>query len=165
MVSPLSQAVYPRISFLMHHARDEAFEFIRKVFRIQAAATLGLSVALFVSAPQAVDLVLGPGYQDAIGALRWMSPLPFLIGLSNVLGIQTMLPMGMNTAFVRVLTGAGILHLIVMLPLGYAFGSAGAGASVLVSEFVVTTAMAIHLWRRDVPVFSDVRRGRSRQWR
>lgn len=150
-LSPLSQSVYPRISYLMHHARDEGFLFLRKILRLLAVTTGLLSIFVFVAAGPLVTLALGSSYHVAATTLRWMAPLPFLIGLSNVLGIQTMLPLGMNATFSRILIGAGLFHVSILIPLGALFGASGAGASVLAAEFAVTAAMAIHLRRSGVP--------------
>jgi nucleoside-diphosphate-sugar epimerase len=54
---PLSLAAYPRISYLMHHARDDAMTFPRKLLAVQDAIMLLISLAIFVSAPQAVKVL------------------------------------------------------------------------------------------------------------
>ena len=151
MLSPLTQAVYPRISHLMHHSRNDAFALIRKVMRIQGAVTFVASVVLLLGADIIIRLAFGPDYQAAVPAFRCLAPLPFLIGLSNVFGVQTMLPLGMKVVFSRILLASGILNLLMIVPLGLAFGATGAGASICITEFVVTVAMGLYVTRA-VPV-------------
>lgn len=153
MVTPLSQAVYPRISHLMQSSRDDAFVLIRKVLRMQGIITLVLSLVLLIGASVAVEIAFGQSYVASVPVLRWLAPLPFFIGLSNVFGVQAMLPLGFHSAFSRILLASGLINLLIFVPLGYRFGAAGAGASVCITELLVTIAMALYLNRRAVPIF------------
>lgn len=44
-----------------------------------------------------------------------MAFIPFMAGMTDLFGVQTMLPLGMKTAFTRILMSSGILN-IVLLP-------------------------------------------------
>jgi O-antigen/teichoic acid export membrane protein len=79
--------------------------------------------------------------------------LPFLVGLSNVLGIHTMLAMGMKKVFSQILLSAGAFNILMLLALGHWYGAVGAAMAVVATEFLVTAVMAIVLRRHHVPVF------------
>jgi polysaccharide transporter, PST family len=81
----------------------------------------------------------------AVPIMRWIAPLPFLIAVSNVLGIQTMLVFGLDKQFSRILISAGIVNILLGAPLIIWLGAIGAGISVLVTETLVTSAMVVVL--------------------
>lgn len=50
-----------------------------------------MSFLLFVFAGPIVNLLLGSQYEDSIIPLRLMAIIPFVVALSNIMGVQTML--------------------------------------------------------------------------
>jgi PST family polysaccharide transporter len=153
LLIPINQSIYPRVSRLMQESQHAAFTLIRKVLKIQGSIALVLSLALFALAPLLVMVLYGSGYDETIGVLRWLAALPFLIGLSNVFGVQTMLAMGMNKTVARILITAGALNVVILFVLTHWYGAVGAAMAVVATEFFVTTVMAWILRRRNVPVF------------
>jgi polysaccharide transporter, PST family len=121
--------------------------------RVQGSIALALSLALLAVAPVLIRLVFGSQYEDTIDVLRWLALLPFLVGLSNVLGIHTMIAMGMNRMMSRILVSAGAINLALLLVLATRFGAVGAAMSVVITEFFVTATMAAVLHRNNVPIF------------
>lgn len=153
LLAPLSQAAFPRVNFLMAHSREEAFRFLRKMLWVQGGIALAISAAMYVLAPLAVHLVLGKGYEASIGLLRWFSLLPFVLALSNVFGIQTMLPLGMNREFSLILMLSGLVNVLMVIPLCMLFGAEGVVASIVIVEIGVTVCMGWLLAARGVHLF------------
>lgn len=153
LLGPINQSAYPRVCRLMHESRADAFVLIRKLLLLLGGTALSLSILLFLTAPILVRLLYGAAYYPVVPVLRWLSPLPFVVALSNVFGIHTMLPLGMKRTFSGILMLAGALNILALLALARSFGPAGAAASVLSTELFVTIVMAIKLRRRDVPIF------------
>ncbi|NYH27177.1 oligosaccharide flippase family protein [Paraburkholderia bryophila] len=150
VLQPLKAAAYPRISYLMHHAREDAMSFLRKLLVVQGAIVLTISVVLFFGAPLAVHILYGPTFAPTIGVLRWMSFIPFMAGMTDLFGVQTMLPLGMKTAFSRILISSGILNIALLPPLAKWFAEQGAAAAVLFTETSVAVALAWILYSRGV---------------
>lgn len=142
LLQPLSSAVYPRVSSLMPTAPDEAYRLIRRSFYVQILITGLVFFILVLGAPWIVRTIMGPQYEAAIGILRWLAPLPALVAISNTLGVQTMLPLGMHRRFSRILLYSGLLNLTVLPPLVYFGAGEGAAGAALLTELVVVLAMA-----------------------
>lgn len=157
VVSPLSAAVYPRIGSLINRDRPAAFALIRKLLALQGGGTLLISLGLFAFAPWIVRLALGPGYETSVDVLRLLAPIPFLVGLSNVFGVQTMLNLGMQRPFSRILMLSGAVNVCLLLPLTYLYGARGAAACVMFTEGFVTLAMALTLRRQGIRFLSVMR--------
>jgi polysaccharide transporter, PST family len=154
LLTPIGQAVYPRISRLMLESRAAAFALIRKVLRIQGSVAALVSVLLFVFASPVVRLLYGSHYAETVSMLRWMAVLPLLVALSNVFGVQTMLAMGMNQLVSRILIIAGAINVVAIFALTHLFGAVGAAMAVVGTELLVAVVMALAVRRKHLPVFS-----------
>jgi PST family polysaccharide transporter len=152
LVRPVSQAIYPHISNLVSQSREVALAFVRTTLRWIGGAGFLASCLLFLLAEPLVGIVLGGQYLDSVPLVQWMAFLPFLIAVSNVFGIQTMLPFGLQKDFSKILISAGIFNLVLIIPLSYFFHAKGAAIAVLLTELVVTVAMCITLPRRGLRV-------------
>jgi O-antigen/teichoic acid export membrane protein len=152
MLQPLRTAAYPRVSFLMHHARDDAFAFLRKMFILQGTIVSLISVCIFFGAPLAVKLLYGPQFLPTVEVLRWMAFVPLMSGLADLFGVQTMLPLGMKAHFSRVLIGSAMLNFALLAVLAHLFGEQGAAATVLIVETCIAGAMFFTLHLEGVPL-------------
>ena len=88
-------------------------------------------IAIFVFARPIATLCFGYAAEGAIPVMRWIAPLPLLVAVTSVLGVLTMLTFGLDKQFSRILIAAGILNLVLAVPLISTFAAQGAGASVL----------------------------------
>jgi O-antigen/teichoic acid export membrane protein len=150
LVGPLSGAFYPRVNRLLLENPDQAVRLVRRLLVVQGAFSFLFFIGLLASAPYLIVLFLGLDYVGAIPALRWLSGTVFLVGLNNVLGIQIMLPFGMQQAFMRILIGSGLFNVVAIGPFSYLFGATGASISILATEVIVTTAMGFVVWRSKI---------------
>jgi polysaccharide transporter, PST family len=152
LLAPITQSLYPRMSRLMHESRSEAFALLRRILRIQGSLSAVITLTLLLAAPLITELLYGPQFAETTRVLRWLAPIPFLVALSNVFGIQTMLPMGMSRSVSRILLSAGLLNVCLLFALTPPFGSSGTALSVTTTELFVTVVMAWLLRRENVPL-------------
>lgn len=149
-LGPVSQAVYPHIAGIGTGSRAAALRFIRKLLRVQGLATFAASVMLFLLAGPIVSVVFGAQYRPSVILVRWMAWLPFIIGLSNVFGIQTMLNFDMKRSFTRIIVTWGLCNIAMIIPLTMWRGPEGTAMSILVTEIGVTAAMGAALARQGI---------------
>lgn len=155
VLTPLSSAAYPRVNALMHEDRTKAFRLIRVLLLVQAGMTLVISLSLFWLAPLIVRLVMGDAYGSAVIVLRVMAALPFVISFSNVLGLQAMLPLGLDRQFSRILIASGVMNFVLLVPLGMHLKETGAAIAVLATETLVSILIAITLWLNGVRLWQE----------
>lgn len=91
LFNPISQSIYPYISKVISESKQRGIELIKKITLIIGGVSFFLSLCLFVFANLIVKLFLGNQYVESIIVLRILAWLPFIIALSNIFGIQTML--------------------------------------------------------------------------
>ncbi|TDX16944.1 PST family polysaccharide transporter/O-antigen flippase [Buttiauxella sp. BIGb0552] len=154
LITPISQVVYPRISYLLAEDKNNGIKFIRKLLLIQTCAMFIISLVIFLCSSDIVMLIYNEGYGQTIMVLKILSPCIFLIGISNVLGIQTMLTMGMKKEFSLILLLCGILNIVLIFPLSYKLQENGAALSILITEIVVVSIMSIAILIRKKLVLS-----------
>jgi polysaccharide transporter, PST family len=151
---PISQALFPRMSYLVQHSRDKAQRLAHRALWLMGTGGLLLSICLFSVAPMVVRIFLGSSYVPAVSTLRILSLLPLLIALSNVLGIQWMIPLGMDRAFNAIILSAGALNLTLATVLARRYAQTGMASAVVAAEILVTLAMYLWLKKTGVTLLS-----------
>ncbi len=141
LLIPISQALFPRMSYLFATDRNAACALLRRSGSAILAITFATSVALFAFAREITSLISGDSFDQAAEILRWLSPLPFVVGISNIIGVQFMLPNNMTQAFNRIIASAGIISILIIWPLIHFQHALGAAISTLLAECFVTAAM------------------------
>jgi PST family polysaccharide transporter len=148
-LGPISQALFPRMSYLFMTNIQQAKSLLwRSAKFIILISAIG-SLTLWILAEFIVITLAGEQFRPSIAVLRWLAPLPFIISLSNILGIQIMLPNHKTRAFNWILGVAGFLSLCAISPLIFWKGAEGAAINTFIIECFVTTAMAFYLWKTD----------------
>lgn len=150
LLSPITQAIYPRINSLFDKQYDRALKLIKMSVRVVGGIALLGSVIMFILAPYIIKYGVGHNYNESVEVLKWLALLPFIVVLSNIFGVQTMLTHNYKKQFSRILLLGGVLNLIIIYPLVKLYAQAGAAMSLLVTECVITLAMYIYLRSRKI---------------
>ena len=153
LIGPVSQATFPHVNTLVKESRAAALGFARKTLGYMLPITLVPSLAILLLAGPVAHICFGHGAGGSIPVLRWIAMLPVIIAVSNILGVQTMIPFGLDKQFSRILVFVGILNVLLAIPLDRFYGARGAGVCVLTAELLVTFAMVVALERRGLSVF------------
>jgi PST family polysaccharide transporter len=150
LLGPLSQAVYPRFSRLARESRTRTLQWARRMLALTGTASLLLSIALFVGAPFIVSVVLGPKYGASAAVIAIMSPLPVLLAISNVLGVQLLFPFGHEKKVLSIVLAAGLLNIGLAFLLAPRWHASGMAAAVVISEAVVTLGYFAWAWKSNL---------------
>jgi PST family polysaccharide transporter len=134
LLSPLSQAIYPRVSHLMAHDREHGARLIRKSLLPFLGMGLLLGGGLFLAAPLLTRVAFGPEYGPTVTVIRILAFVPPLLGIGTVLGLHWALPLGMDRIYMRFVLIAGALNLVVAVVLVPRFASAGMAIAAVLAE-------------------------------
>jgi PST family polysaccharide transporter len=104
-----------------------------------------LSGFIFLFSDFIVNLILGDQFLGAAILLKIMSPLPLIIALSNILGIQVMLNLGLKSAFSLILTMAALGGVALSLLLVPIYQEKGTAYTLVMVEVFVTAAMFFYV--------------------
>ena len=147
-LSPSSQALCPRMSHLYKTDLPAARKLLkRSTFLIFCIASV-LSLFLWFFAEPIIFLLGGAEFGHSATILKWLAFLPLIVSISNIFGIQIMLPNHLNQSFNFILMGAGAISLILIWPLAKYNGAVGASQTILITELFVTLGMGIFLWTK-----------------
>ncbi len=152
LLSPISQTIYPHINKLIYESRERGIKFLQKTVFLIGSLSFILSLLIFIFAKLIVLILLGNQYKESIIVLRILAFLPFIIALSNIFGIQTMLSFNYKKEFFNILMAAAIINIALALILAPLYRHIGVSISVLVSEIFVTLSMFLYLKRRGIEI-------------
>jgi len=142
---PVSQALFPRMSHLFVHDPAQA-RYLLKRSGISVAGGSGLvSLALWLGAEPIIRLLGGQNFLPASEVLKWLAPLPFVVALSNLFGVQVMLARGMIREVNTILAIAGVFSLLIIKPFIDWKMAVGAAISILIVETFVTSGFFLSL--------------------
>ena len=150
VVGAVNTAVYPYISAVMKESHERGFYFLRRQLAVYTVGGLIGGAMLYMLSPWGVPFLLGEKYIPSIGALQIMAFVPLVVAMSNVMGYETMLPLGMESVYSKVLMAASVLNLLIICPLISWGGAEGTAWAVVTTETFVTLAMAGVLWRKRI---------------
>ena len=145
---PISQALFPRVSFLFSENPDEAKKLLKRSGWIIVTISSSISLSLWFGAELIVHLLAGANFLQASVVLKLLSPLPFVISISNLLGVQVILAKGMKNEFNTVLIIAAVISVIIVYPLILWKQEVGAAISSFIIQCVVTLGFMIILKKK-----------------
>ncbi|HQI41244.1 MAG: transporter [Ignavibacteriales bacterium UTCHB2] len=152
ILSSMSQSVFPYVNKLLSESYQKFISFNKKLLKISVTVGVIISVFLFLFAEPIVNIVLGSEYSASIIVLRIIAWLPLIIFLSNVFGIQTMLPLNYHKNFAKILFFAAVINLIISFLIVPMFLAIGTSISVLITEIFVTVSFFIFIKRKNIQI-------------
>jgi len=152
VLAPLAQSLYPHVGKILRNDLNRGIEYIKKFSVIVTALTLPASIFLLIFAPILVKVFLGDQYLPSINVVRILSFFPFIIGLSNLYGIQTTLNLKMDKDFFKVVMGGSIINLLLNVLLDHKLAEIGSSVSWLITEIYITSAFIILLEAKGIKI-------------
>lgn len=115
-----------------------------------------LFFGLWAIADNLIPWYLGDGYKKAAVLVKLLSPLVLVIGLSNVFGLQYLIPSGNDKRFTAAIVTGAAVNLALNLCLIPRLQSYGAAVATVVAELAVTAMMGWFL--RGVADFQEIKK-------
>lgn len=144
VITCMGTVMIPRNSYeIMHGNQDKVKENIYFSSRLVWLLGIPMVFGLIAIAPNFVPWFYGDGYEKCITLLMIFSALILIIGLSNVFGLQYLVPMGNDKGFSLALIGGAAVNLVLNCILIPFFWSYGAAIASVIAELFVTVLMAI----------------------
>jgi PST family polysaccharide transporter len=149
LLGPITGAIYPFVCRIAEgEETTEEAKTKRLFFRTIFGLSFLMSIGLFTFAPTIVQLAGGGAFADAASVLRITAFVPALTALSNIIAVQSMLPLGMDREVTTIVTVAAVLGVAGMIVMTKMYGLIGAATVVVGVEIFVTAAAAITMNRR-----------------
>lgn len=138
VIISIGAVLLPRLSYYISQGRkEEFFNIIRKAVNIVLVLAVPSIIYFEFYAADSVLLFLGDNYAGSITSMQILLPTILLIGLSNLIGIQYLVPLGKEKhVMFSTLIGA-VVDVVLNASLIYFIGIEGTAIGTLVAEFSV----------------------------
>lgn len=138
LVTSLGTVLLPRMSCLAEEKKwDEFYSLVKKALNFVLLISLPLMVFFIIFANESILLLSGSMFLPAKLPMQIITPTIVLIGITNVLGIQVLVPLGREKQVLYSEIAGAVINLILNSALIPSFASSGAAIGTLVAEFVV----------------------------
>lgn len=158
VVTSASAVLLPRASvYVEKNMMDELFRLLRKTMHFVMITSLGMAVYFIIWAREGILLVSGDKYVGAIVPMMIVMPTIVLIGMTNVLGIQMMIPIGREKKVLySEIVGAcvDLILNIIFIPI---YGAAGAAFGTLIAEVAVLVVQLYFVKDLRFGIYSDIK--------
>ena len=138
IVTSLGTVLLPRVSYYIQKKQINAFRNVtKKALNFVLLLAVPLTVYFIIFAKQGILFLSGNEYEGAIIPMQIIMPTLLLIGITNILGIQILVPLKKEKYVLYSEIAGAITDLILNALLIPRFKSAGAAIGTVAAEFVV----------------------------
>ncbi len=139
IITSLGAVMMPRIAYTYANGnREKIKQYMLKSFNLVFFLSFPMILGIISVNTRFVPLFFGKGYDKVVLLMNIISPILLLIGLSNVTGIQYLLPTKRQKEYtISVIVGA-VVNFIFNMLLIPKYGAIGASFGTLIAEFLVS---------------------------
>lgn len=149
IVTSLSAVLLPRASYYFEHGNEKEFRNISvKALQTVLILSVPLTVYFILYARESILFLSGDDFFGAILPMQILMPTLIFIGITNILGIQILVPIGKEKMVLYSEIAGAIIDFLINLILIPSWKSSGAAVGTLVAEAVVLVVQAYYL--RDI---------------
>lgn len=115
-IAILSQALFPKIS------KEKDLKFVRKIFQISLIANVSFYLLFVLLSKNIVLLLGGKTMMDAVLIVNLLASTLPIISMSNVFGIQLLIPFGHNRTYSGIILTSGLFYFLQSILIWATFG-------------------------------------------
>lgn len=139
LVTSLGVVMLPRMSNTFANGDNEKMSYyLNKSLCLVAYVSIPMAFGLASISKEFVPWFFGAGFEQVIYLIIILAPILFFIAMSNVLGVQYLLPTNKTKEFTTSVTVGAVVDVIFNLILIPKYKAVGACVAILISEFSVT---------------------------
>lgn len=161
IVTSLGIVMMPRIaSTFADKNNKKVFYYLNQAFRFVFLLSIPIMFGIMATAKNMVPWFFGDGYETVIVLLIITSPIIVIIALSNVLGVQYLLPTLRQKEYTISIIAGAIINFCLNLVLIAKFNSLGASLATVCAELSVTL---VQFWytRKEISIWKTVKLSRN----
>lgn len=158
VVTSASTVLLPRASYYVDHGlMKEFYQIVKKTMNCIILMAVPTAVYFMLFAREGILLLSGKAFMGAVLPMQIIMPTLIFMGITNVLGIQMMIPLGMEKQVLYSEIAGAVVDLVINLCLIPKMASAGAAIGTLVAEIVVFVWQYATLKSTAKNTFADTR--------
>lgn len=158
VVTSLGAVLLPRAAYYVEHSLMEEFRKIsRKALHFVLLAATPIMLYFMLYAKQGIYFLSGEAYTNSILPMQIIMPTLLFAGLSNILGIQILVPLGRERTVLASEIAGAVVDLVINAILIPKYASVGAAIGTLVAEIVVLAVQYAALRNEVGEAFRSIR--------
>ena len=158
IVTSMGMVLLPRASYYVEHGQMEAFRKItKKALNFVCLAAVPMTLYFILFAKEGIYFLSGTAYTGSITPMRIIMPTLLLIGLTNIMGIQILVPLGREKTVLHSEIVGAVVALGLNLLLIPKLASSGAAVATLCAELAVWLVQFAALKQDVLPAYKQVR--------
>lgn len=160
IVTSLGAVMLPRLSYYVEKGEQDAFERLtKKAMNFVILLATPMMIYFMVFAKEGIFFLSGPAYGGSVVPMQIIMPTLLLIGMTNVMGIQIMIPLGMEKQVLYSEIAGAVVDLVINVLLIPQYAASGAAVGTLAAEFVVWIVQMYALRKVTRNLYKSVRFG------
>ena len=161
IVTSLGTVLLPRASYYIeHHEMEEFRRITKKAINFVFLIAVPLTCYFILYAKEGILFLSGDEYMLAVIPMQIIMPTIIFIGLTNIMGIQMLVPMGCEKIVLYSEIAGAVVDLALNTLLIPRLASAGAAIGTLVAEGVVWIVQFAALRKEVTPAYRNVHYGK-----
>ncbi|HEX5150786.1 MAG TPA: flippase [Parafilimonas sp.] len=150
---PLAQVLYPFIGKAFGHSREKGIETAQKIFPVIVTVSLLMSLGIFLLADPVLTIFYGSKFQDSIKIFKILSFIPFISCINNMIGIQFMLNLKMDSLYFRIMSIATLSSIAINFLMTYMWDYQGTAFAWLITEVLIFVLLYLNITKKGITVF------------
>ena len=149
---PLGMSLFPYIGESFGISKERGIEQVSRTAPFVALLTALMGIGVWLLAPYIVTIFYGEAFRPGIGVLRILCFVPMIMGISNLMGVQTMVNLKMDMPYTKIIAVGGVLGLAFNFWLAKQASYIGAAWAWLLTEISIALIMYVYLRRRGIRI-------------
>jgi O-antigen/teichoic acid export membrane protein len=157
LVTSLGAVLLPRTSYYVEHGLiSEFYRITKKSLHFVILLATPLMVYFILFASQGIVLLSGPAFKSAVLPMQIIMPTLLFVGITNVIGIQTLIPLGMERFVLYSEIAGASINLIINFILIPKYSSVGTAIGTVVAELIVLVVQYLSLKEIISPILKSI---------
>jgi PST family polysaccharide transporter len=149
---PLGMSLFPFIGESFGISTEKGIDQVKRTAPFVALLTALMGISVWLLAPFIVTIFYGEAFRPSIGVLRILCFVPMVMGISNLMGVQTLVNLKMDKPYTKIIALGGVLGLIYNFWLARQASYTGAAWAWLLTEVSIAVMMWAYLYRKNIQV-------------
>ena len=158
IVTSLGTVLLPRASYYIEHQELTSFrEITKKAINFVFLISIPLMFYFILFAHESILFLSGEAYESAVLPMQIIMPTLVLIGLTNIMGIQILVPLGQEKLVLYSEIAGALVDLLLNFLLIPFMASSGAAIGTLAAEAIVFLIQFIFLRKDIIVTYKQIR--------
>lgn len=158
LVTSASAVLLPRASFYVDKGlMEEFYHLLKRTMHFVLLLSIPMAIYFMFFAREGIFFLSGDAYSGSIVPMKIIMPTLIFIGMTNIIGIQMLVPLGREKQVLYSEIAGAVVDLVLNGILIPQFASAGAAIGTLVAEIVVLLWQIVAIKDIKINLYGEVR--------